>query len=97
MFTEKEEKVFSLPRMSFEEIRDGFANIEDIENLEDELWSMAFDEFEPYEAAKSVRADMCSLQSFEEYDVLNKFFIGIFGWSLETLLKRVQLKERGEI
>ena len=89
MFTEKEEKVFSLPRMSFEEIRDGFANIEDIENLEDE--------FEPYEAAKSVRADMCSLQSFEEYDVLNKFFIGIFGWSLETLLKRVQLKERGEI
>lgn len=41
----------------------------------------------------AIRSDIINLESEEAYEVLNRFFIGIFGWSLETLLKRAMLKE----
>ena len=68
----------------------------DIECLEDVLWEMATNEFEPDEAAKYLRIDLQKVMDDEEKArLLDSFFIGIFGWSFETLLKRVQKEEEG--
>ena len=75
--------------MTFEEIKAGYDEI-DREELSDVLCDMAMEEFEPYEAAKSVISDIVHCESEEKFKIMNNFFIGIFGWSLETALKRAK-------
>ena len=67
----------------------------DIECLEDVLFEMAVNEFESYEAAKCVRQDLRAVIDDEEKaKLLNNFFVGIFGWSFETLLRRTKEREK---
>lgn len=79
--------------MTYEEIKEGYREI-DREALTDVLCNMAVAEFEPYEAAKSVALDIGHCENEETYKMLNNFFIGIFGWSLETALERAKEKEK---
>ena len=75
--------------MTFNRIKSGYSVV-DSEALEDALCDMAVVEFEPYEAAKSVISDIVHCESEEKFKIMNNFFIGIFGWSLETLLRRAE-------
>ena len=77
-----------------EEIIDGICNADD-ECLEDVLCEMAIEEFESYEARKSIQQDLWNVKDNpEKVKLLNNFFIGIFGWSFETLLNRTKEKEQ---
>lgn len=78
--------------MTFEDIKDEYDCI-DKDDLSDALWAMA-NEFEPYEAAKSIISDIVTCETVEEFKILNRFFVGIFGWSLETLLSRAKGVDR---
>jgi len=78
----------------YQKVVEGFDKLcdsdEGMDALEDVLGDMAMVEFEPYEAAKAIRNDVAFIKSEETYELLNKYFIGIFGWSFETLLERTR-------
>ena len=61
-----------------------------IEALEIVLREMAVDEFEEWEAAKAMRIDIRNCDTLEQLELLNNFFVGIFGWSFDTLIKRAK-------
>lgn len=76
-------------KKSLKEYKKEFDNLP-IEAIEQVLWEMAVEEFESWEAAPSLRTDIRNCKSKKQLDVLNKFFIGIFGWGFDTLLERAK-------
>ena len=90
----------------FNTVTSFFINLENLEN--EELWVNGYEdarevvadvlvdfamvEFEAWEAAKAITRRMRNCKSEEEFKIINDTFIDIFGWSLETLTKRVEEK-----
>lgn len=74
---------------SLEEFKRKFDDLPD-ESLESVLREMAVDEFEEWEASKSMKIDIRNCESVEQLELLNNFFVGIFGWSFDTLIERAK-------